>query len=543
MLGAELMYHLANVAILTAAVAMLVLWRYRVAVLDGMRTTGGASLPVPPPSGADQMSSAIEAARARLASPPGPTTALAWEKSARRRLGAVYLLSVGLAALVLSLVYFRQGDMRLSLSSLVAEVSITLSAAVPMIAVTLATPFWRALRYWLLLLVVGAVAAMLLGLVQRAMLGKAPTLQVLTLAGYFAGLAATQLWEPFLLLLATGAKKLRGVAPITFAGLLVFGLAPLVGSKLTQAIAATESGGAWMLRLGLNGVFVLVALPVAYLAWWRLRSLAEAYEKKRFSDAQLLARTWWLMFVAVTGIELISVAPNPLWSFVGCAVAYAMFAPLNQFCLARAGLERDRPVPRTLLVLRVFGYQSRTERLFDRVVARWRLFGPVTMIAAPDVIARTVDPAEFLGFVSGRVADSFVRSQPDLDARLKNLDLAPDPDGRYRMSEFCCQDDTWQATVVALMQRADAVIMDVRGVTVERRGCEYELQQLAARLSPGKVVLITDQTTDQGVIVQATAGRSAEMRLVTVERNSVVETNRLFESLLEAAFPPAGRKP
>lgn len=538
MLGAELMYHLMNVATLTAFVAGIVLWRYRVAVLDGMRVASGAVLPGPVAIAGDRPSAGILTHAPALSASSELGAAVAWERSARRRLSAVYLLSVGLSALTLSLVYFAQSALPLSPSSLAAQVAITMSAAVPMIAVTLATPFWRAFRYWLLLLLAGVVLAMLLSLLQRALLGKAPNLQVFTLAGYFAGLAASQLWEPFVLLLATGAKKLRGVAPITFAGLLVFGLAPLAGSKLTQALAASEGGSGWALRLGLNGVFVLLALPVAGLAWWRLRLLAEAYEKKRFSDAQLLADTWWLIFVAVTAIELIIVRPGQLLSFGGCALAYVMFRPLNRYLMAHAGLERGRPAPRTLLVLRVFGYQSRTERLFDRVVARWRLFGPVTMIAAPDVIARTVDPAEFLRFIAGRIGDSFVRSQADLDARLKDLDLAPDPDGRYRMSEFCCQDNTWQATVVALMQRADAVIMDVRGVTAERRGCEYELQQLAERLPAEKVVLVTDKTTDRNVIVQATANRSSAMRLVPVESNSIVETDRLFESLLEAALLP-----
>jgi hypothetical protein len=194
---------------------------------------------------------------------------------------------------------------------------------------------------------------------------------------------------------------------------------------------------------------------------------------------------------------------------------------------------------RTLLLLRVFGYTARTERLFDRVAVRWRLFGPVTMIAAPDVIARTVDPAEFLRFVTGRVGDVFVKSQADLDARLAQLDLAPDPDGRFRVSEFCCRDNTWQGTVVALMQRADVVVMDLRGVTTERRGCEFELQQLTARLPLHRVVLVVDGTTKLEVIDSAVPGLRSGLRLLAVERNSFAETDRVFEALLEAANPRA----
>lgn len=540
MLGAELMFHFGNVAILTALVALFVLWRYRVAVLHGMQMSSGAVVPVADSAitGSVADNVAIDNASRSDEQPgrsPALAAALSWETRAQRRLTLVYLLSVGIPALALSALYLAQSGMAILPAYYAALTCITLSAAVPMIAVSLATPFWRAVLYWFMLLLAGVTVSLILALVQRAMAGKAPTMQVFTLVWSFGQLTVSNLWQPFILLLATGGKKLRGIAPITFAGLLVFGLAPLAGSKLTQALASSESGSPWVLSLGMNAAFIALALPVGWLAWWRLRTLARQYERKRFSDAQLVSRTWWLIFVAVTALELIVAEPRPFASLAGCVLVYAIFPPLNRFFLARSGLQQGHPLPRTLLVLRVFGYQSRTERLFDRVIARWRLFGPVTLIAAPDVIARTVDPAEFLRFVTGNVAEVFVQSQADLDARLHELDLAPDPDGRYRINEFCCRDNTWQATIVALMQRADAVIMDVRGVTAERHGCEFELRQLAARLPARKVVLIVDRTTDRAVIEGATAQCQAAFPMVAVERNSHRATDAVFEALLEAA--------
>jgi hypothetical protein len=165
----------------------------------------------------------------------------------------------------------------------------------------------------------------------------------------------------------------------------------------------------------------------------------------------------------------------------------------------------------------------------------------VTVIAAPDVVARTVDPGDFLNFVTGRTSDSFVQSQADLDARLASLDLAPDPDGRYRVNDFCCRDNTWQATVVSLMQQADAVIMDVRGVTAARRGCDFELQQLACRLPGPKVVLVVDHTTDRAMIERAMAHAARDVRLITVERNATSETDRVFQAVLGAAAYPNKR--
>ena len=62
-----------------------------------------------------------------------------------------------------------------------------------------------------------------------------------------------------------------------------------------------------------------------------------------------------------------------------------------------------RPAPRMLLLLRVFGDTARTEPLFDHIASRWQMFGPVTMIAAPDVIARVVDPGDMLRFFTGNL--------------------------------------------------------------------------------------------------------------------------------------------
>jgi hypothetical protein len=193
--------------------------------------------------------------------------------------------------------------------------------------------------------------------------------------------------------------------------------------------------------------------------------------------------------------------------------------------LARLHLERDCPSARTLLLLRVFGYTKRTERLFDRIAARWRFCGPVTMIAAPDVIARTVDPEDFLRYLTGRLSSTFVQSREDLDKRLAALDRKPDPDGRYRINEFCCRDNTWQATVVELMSRADAVVMDLSGVTTKHRGCEFELQQLAARLHPEGIVLVVDQSTDRRFIDNAMLGHGADRlpHLAEVRRNRARE--------------------
>jgi hypothetical protein len=215
-----------------------------------------------------------------------------------------------------------------------------------MVAVFLAIPFWRALVMWFMSIVACALIGVALAMIQRLVDGKLPTLDQFTIVPYFLQFAAVEWSFPLVLLLATGSRRLRGVAPITLAGLLAFGLAPLFGSRLTAWAATTEAGGQWLLSIGVNAGFFLLALPTGWFAWSRLKAVARAYESKRLSDAQLLARTWWLMFVASVAITLANVHEKP-WQWLGIffvsAAAYLIFPPLLAWTLGRLRINQRCP--------------------------------------------------------------------------------------------------------------------------------------------------------------------------------------------------------
>ena len=148
------------------------------------------------------------------------------------------------------------------------------------------------------------------------------------------------------------------------------------------------------------------------------------------------------------------------------------------------------------------------------------------MIAAPDVVARTVDPSDFLEFATGRLHARFVKSAGDLDDRLRHLDGDPDPDGRYRVNELCCQADTWRAAVVGLMDRADAVLMDLRDFSKKRAGCAFELQVLGQRLDTRRLVLTVDDTTDREFLAANLGARALRRGSSSCQRGaSACETS------------------
>ena len=76
--------HFINTAIITAIVAALVLWRYKVGVLAGMSTGGTVELPIPPP-----------ALRTLASGTAAAADAVVWERQVRRR------VDVGAALIVL----------------------------------------------------------------------------------------------------------------------------------------------------------------------------------------------------------------------------------------------------------------------------------------------------------------------------------------------------------------------------------------------------------------------------------------------------------
>jgi hypothetical protein len=533
MLGGELVFHFANVILLTALIAPLILWRYRRAVLAGMQDRGGAALPLAP--------ALRRTANPRPAADLGRTAAaaLAWEGHVRRRIFVAVLAALVPSALLLALETLVLAGEPFTPAHLFLIAGATCSMAVPMFAVLTATPFWRALRLWLVTLLALGALDVAVSMLQRPFYGKAPTLDQALNFVSFLQYAALTLWLPLLLGLAIGARRVRGVAPFALAALLVFALAPLFGVHLTQWLTGMRWSAGWVLSgPGLDAGIIVLALPIGVLAWWRLKALARGYAAKRFSDAQLLAHSWWLLFVATQATELVAVYPGTgalLQVLAVSVVAYLLFPFLLARALRWAGAGAAAPPARTLLLLRVFGDTARTEALFDRTATRWQRFGPVTMIAAPDVGARMVDPGDLLRFAAGDIASGFIKSQQDLARQLATMDVLPDRDGRYRVNEFYCRDDTWQATVVELIARADAVVMDLRGFSAERRGCEFELHQLNERLPPDRIVLIVDASTDRALLEQLAPAGATPMRVMEITRGSRRQTEAAFAALLQAA--------
>lgn len=314
------------------------------------------------------------------------------------------------------------------------------------------------------------------------------------------------LWA--LLLCAGGAT--RAIAPWLLLPLAAV-LAAAVGG-LDLLAAATDAGALWLPRLvGTLGAWPTIALfalvPLLAFAWPARhlgQALAAAYRRRWLSELMVL-------FTVLTGLALLQRALTSLSSTGGQSLALLLpLALIPPVVWVASALGRPRGRPPTLLVLRVFQRDAAVSALFDLVIERWRLTGNTVLIAGTDLMERTIDADDIYAFLGRRLRTRFVLTPQDLAPRMADFEFARDPDGRHRVNEVYCHDQTWQLALDALVARADVVLMDLRGFQQRNRGCRYELGVLARAPRLARVAVLVDVATDLADAKRAAAGAPAD---------------------------------
>jgi uncharacterized membrane protein YczE len=211
----------------------------------------------------------------------GVDAKLAWEARMRRRVFVAVVAALFAPALLLAAHYVVVTELPLTPAQLLLFATTATLMAVPMVAVLAALPLVRTVGLGIATLCAFAGFAVAVSMLQRPFYGKAPTLDQLLNFVNFVEFAAVTLTVPLVLAAAIGARRVRGVAPFVFAGLLVFAAAPLLGLR-HAALGAMPWSAGWVLSGGIHVGAVVLALPVGLLAWWRLKAIAHAYDAKRF---------------------------------------------------------------------------------------------------------------------------------------------------------------------------------------------------------------------------------------------------------------------
>lgn len=302
-----------------------------------------------------------------------------------------------------------------------------------------------------------------------------------------------------LLIVAFMHRRIRAAGPLV---LLLSAAAVIGGSLLLDAVefspamfvvAAKIAGvfgsvrSSWVLLTVFGAVAgVVIAVPV-------LLVLGHAYTRKHLSDQSLTVGTVFLWFSLAYAVQL---APEgPAWLLTG-VIAFAVYQLVTT--VGFWAMRRSSHAARTdLLLLRPFSLGVRSERLFDHLGKVWLRVGCVHMIAGPDLVRSTVSPPELLSFLGRRLPRRFIHDERSLAEHLNAIDLAPDPDGRYRINQLFCGDDVWQQAMSALAALGTPVLMDLRGFTRANQGCTYEIEHLVRNVPLGRIVFAVDSTTER----------------------------------------------
>ena len=437
---------------------------------------------------------AVTAARENARS-PAVADRVAYRRASFRLLAALTGISilVGLTQAVLAL-HFVYEDRAFSVKQTLIVGAVY---AWPMVLA------WGLMRRWSWGVIATGIFAYMLLIWAWVMLASTQIQSSFQVSAWLAGQAGLPL---IVILFISGSGRIRAIAPYLLPPFLVLSAASVIGLGMLFAGVTSQPG--WLAPLvsglgtyGTLAVFVL--LPWVVLAWpvyALVRRLVEAYRAKRFSDLGYLFATYWfaaLFLNALTGLE--GTGPGALIQLLAWG-----WIPLGWIWLRR--WLQPRVPPPTLLVLRVFQRDAQVERLFDKVIERWRQTGNTVLIAGTDVVSRTLEPDELFAYLNGRLAERFVSNEAEVSERLAALDLAPDPDGRYRVNECYCFDTTWQTMLAGLVRKSDLALMDLRGFKATNAGCIHELKALARAPDLQRVIVLYDRHTERPVAEAATSG-------------------------------------
>jgi hypothetical protein len=499
MLTGQLPFILITSAILALPLAWLLLRSYRKAVMNIMssRSSTSTSQPEPPSTPTNNQRDTptlqlqfIESGQ--MPSTPMPTL---WHSARHlfRRATVVHGLAGCVFALMMAHAYLIAGDMAFIPMQLAVMGCIYLWPVVLMLNLLTTTSPKRA---WMNT----ALYFTLFTIINLIVITRNP------------GMAFTDLWvawttynlPPTLLLIAFMNQRVRAVGPMV----LVFMFIAITGAIAALSITgASENLLLFFTMIGDNigldtsALFIFILLLgfilFAIVGWLILKLIRRIYDAKRLSDQSMMLDSVILLFTIYYAINL--AFEGVAWIFAGLAVFF-VYQLLTRIGLKYLTTNPNPPHP--LLVLRVFSLGKKSEQLFQAITQRWRYLGSVQLIAGPDLATTTIEPHEFLTFLSGKLKQQFISDDKTLQHRLTTLETQPDFDGRFRINELFCYADTWKQALAALVKERNTVLMDLRSFSARKPGCIHELNTLIKLTPLARILLVVDKTTDLAFLEQ-----------------------------------------
>jgi hypothetical protein len=352
-----------------------------------------------------------------------------------------------------------------------------------------------------------------------------------------------------LMLTAFLRPSVRGAGPPLVAAMIV---GFLVFSAFSMVAVALDDGGGediggWVEILVAIGLLLALTALSGWVGWRMLLRISRRYTKKRFSELQLALGSYWglmtLIVLASVMILAFEEKTGSAMEWVGLLVVLLWLAwRVTQRLALRWAVRRAAPARSPLLLLRVFKPSGRSEAFMDRFLARWRFAAPVWMIGGPDLAGALMEPDEFFAYLRRSLGERFISDAGQIPERLAALDGERDPDGRFRVSELFCANSTWRPAVLAMIDRAGVILLDLREYTESRAGTRFELLELLRGAPLERVLFLSDEAGDaprlRGIIDEAwqdVGRRSGQtVHIVQLQGESDAELEGLFRFAAQA---------
>ena len=305
-------------------------------------------------------------------------------------------------------------------------------------------------------------------------------------------------------------------------------------------------GGGDLLEDGIDIVLPFLFLSVVrYLAF---RQQFRAHLSGPGGCLQPIYTTWleiakpkWRPFIAAIAIALaLGKAYTNLVDYqeIRLGLSWVMAAAFHMWLIYRLMESLRNEANLKLLILRVFGINETAEFTFEGLLTYWQHFGSFFTVVDPSFLGsqkrqqNRLIPllvATFFAFIFLTVAfegvveanpvlfyflvlvvtllgavayvvlsmrqidRGFVRSQADLRERLQRLEKRPRKlDLTFKSLPTMCYDNTWRMAVLEFINSSEVILMDLRGYSDERKGCEYEVDLLLDTVPIQRIVFLVD---------------------------------------------------
>jgi len=277
-------------------------------------------------------------------------------------------------------------------------------------------------------------------------------------------------------------RGLRTSSVVLLIGLLLAG--PLLGRLTGFGLTSVLVSG-----IGSNGLATMAT-------WWLFERFIRFRANGHLPDDAFHYAFGWLGLSILLSLYLGALA-RP-W----IALPFVVFGVTLQPLLRRLRRRAATRIPKRLLLLRPFNDGRLRSNLLDALDNSWRRIGTLDLVVGGDLAVRTVSGPVLESVLLGTVHRHFLHRIDEVDDCLARLPHRAALDGRFPLNELYCDPAVWQAAVTALADRADVVVMDLRGMRSGNRGALFELKMAVQRVELSRIVLLADRRTDERALAE-----------------------------------------